>query len=63
MDVATPTADCLDLVHDLLLPVVIKGKSKNTLSHQEVGGLDKFSLFAPNHCSIYLFLLIVQLLV
>lgn len=38
MDVATPTADCLDLVHDLLLPVVIKGKSKNTLSHQEVNG-------------------------
>ncbi|XP_051117593.1 uncharacterized protein LOC127242192 [Andrographis paniculata] len=36
MDVATPTADCLELVHDLLLPVVIKGKSKSTLSHQEV---------------------------
>ncbi|KAG8383591.1 hypothetical protein BUALT_Bualt04G0029700 [Buddleja alternifolia] len=35
MDVATPTADCLDLVHDLLLPVVIKGKTKQTLSHQE----------------------------
>ncbi|KAG6397519.1 hypothetical protein SASPL_143688 [Salvia splendens] len=37
MDVATPTADCLDLVHDFLLPVVIKDKSKHTLSHQEVG--------------------------
>ncbi|KAL1568093.1 hypothetical protein AAHA92_03497 [Salvia divinorum] len=35
MDVATPTADCLNLVHELLLPVVIKGKNKNTLSHQE----------------------------
>ncbi|KAL5714311.1 hypothetical protein ACHQM5_016292 [Ranunculus cassubicifolius] len=33
MDVATPTADCLSLVHDLLLPVIMKGK--NTLSHQE----------------------------
>lgn len=43
MDVATPTADCLDLVHDLLLPVVIKGKSKNTLSHQEVNIRDRIS--------------------
>ncbi|KAL3838634.1 hypothetical protein ACJIZ3_023225 [Penstemon smallii] len=36
MDVATPTADCLNLVHDLLLPVVIKGQNKQILSHQEV---------------------------
>lgn len=36
MDVATPTADCLTLVYDLLLPVVMKGHSKSTLSHQEV---------------------------
>ncbi|KAH6784477.1 pesticidal crystal cry8Ba protein [Perilla frutescens var. hirtella] len=43
MDVATPTADCLDLVHDLLLPVVIKGKSKHTLSHQEVRLLGEVS--------------------
>ncbi|XP_073010311.1 uncharacterized protein [Typha latifolia] len=35
MDVATPTADCLTLVHDLLLPVVMKSRSKNILSHQE----------------------------
>lgn len=35
MDVATPTADCLTLVHDLLMPVVMKGHGKNTLSHQE----------------------------
>lgn len=35
MDVATPTADCLILVHELLLPVVMKGNSKSTLSHQE----------------------------
>jgi hypothetical protein len=35
MDVATPTADCLNLVHDLLMPVVMKGHGKNTLSHQE----------------------------
>ncbi|WOL19976.1 hypothetical protein Cni_G28778 [Canna indica] len=35
MDVATPTADCLTLVHDLLLPVILKSRSKNTLSHQE----------------------------
>ena len=36
MDVATPTADCLILVHDLLLPVIMKSRSKNLLSHQEV---------------------------
>lgn len=36
MDVATPTADCLTIVHDLLLPVIMKGRSKSTLSHQEV---------------------------
>ncbi|XP_020090273.1 uncharacterized protein LOC109711557 isoform X2 [Ananas comosus] len=35
MDVATPTEDCLTLVHDLLLPVVMKSRSNNTLSHQE----------------------------
>ncbi|OIT28396.1 PREDICTED: uncharacterized protein LOC109212700 [Nicotiana attenuata] len=35
MDVATPTADCLTIVHDLLLPVIMKGRSKSTLSHQE----------------------------
>lgn len=39
MDVATPTADCLDLVHELLFPVVIRGRSKKALSHQEVGGI------------------------
>ncbi|XP_059436516.1 uncharacterized protein LOC132169504 [Corylus avellana] len=33
MDVATPTHDCLSLVHDLLLPVIMKGKSG--LSHLE----------------------------
>lgn len=36
MDVATPTADCLILIHDLLLPVITKGHTKSTLSHQEV---------------------------
>ncbi|KAF9620736.1 hypothetical protein IFM89_014257 [Coptis chinensis] len=35
MDVATPTADCLVLVQDLLFPVVMKGHAKSTLSHQE----------------------------
>lgn len=35
MDVATPTADCLKLVHDLLYPVLMKGHSKTSLSHQE----------------------------
>ncbi|KAL8145434.1 hypothetical protein AgCh_003556 [Apium graveolens] len=35
MDVATPTADCLTLVYDLLMPVVMKGNCKSTLSHQE----------------------------
>ena len=36
MDVATPTSDCLHLVHDLLAPVITKGNGKATLSHQEV---------------------------
>ncbi|KAJ0239708.1 Pesticidal crystal cry8Ba protein [Hirschfeldia incana] len=36
MDVATPTSDCLHLVHDLLTPVIImKGNGKSALSHQE----------------------------
>ncbi|XP_024968890.1 uncharacterized protein LOC112508492 [Cynara cardunculus var. scolymus] len=35
MDVATPTNDCLSLVYDLLLPVIMKGHTKSTLSHQE----------------------------
>ncbi|KAK3211193.1 hypothetical protein Dsin_015899 [Dipteronia sinensis] len=35
MDVATPTRDCLALVYDLLLPVLMKGNSKSVLSHQE----------------------------
>ncbi|MCH98958.1 hypothetical protein A2U01_0019967, partial [Trifolium medium] len=35
MDVATPTADCLNLVYNLLAPVVMKGNSKTSLSHQE----------------------------
>ncbi|KAJ0984715.1 hypothetical protein J5N97_003071 [Dioscorea zingiberensis] len=35
MDVATPTADCLVLVYDFLLPVIMKNRNKNTLSHQE----------------------------
>ncbi|CAN4114847.1 unnamed protein product [Withania somnifera] len=33
MDVATPTADCLNLAYDLLLPVV--SQTKGSLSHQE----------------------------
>lgn len=36
MDVATPTADCLTLVYDLLMPVLMKGHSRTALSHQEV---------------------------
>lgn len=36
MDVATPTLDCLILVHELLLPVIMRGDAKSTLSHQEV---------------------------
>ncbi|XP_065876247.1 uncharacterized protein [Euphorbia lathyris] len=35
MDVATPTKDCLDLVHDLLQPVIMKANRKCVLSHQE----------------------------
>ncbi|XP_019455624.1 PREDICTED: uncharacterized protein LOC109356653 isoform X1 [Lupinus angustifolius] len=35
MDVATPTADCLNLVYNLLAPVIMKSNSKTSLSHQE----------------------------
>ncbi|KDP29750.1 hypothetical protein JCGZ_18685 [Jatropha curcas] len=35
MDVATPTKDCLDLIYDLLQPVIMKGNRKSVLSHQE----------------------------
>ncbi|KAL6180048.1 hypothetical protein ACLB2K_046717 [Fragaria x ananassa] len=35
MDVATPTADCLNLVYDLLKPVLMKGYNKSMLSFQE----------------------------
>lgn len=49
MDVATPTADCLMLVYDLLLPVVMKGHSKSTLSHQEV----KFQSTVWRSCFVY----------
>ncbi|BAT81923.1 hypothetical protein VIGAN_03183600 [Vigna angularis var. angularis] len=35
MDVATPTADCLNLVCNLLVPVIMKGNGKTSLSHQE----------------------------
>lgn len=52
MDVATPTADCLMLVHDLLLPVILKSHSKNTLSHQEV----LFSLLGNMEFFVYHFL-------
>lgn len=45
MDVATPTADCLSLVHDMLLPVVMKSRSNNNLSHQEVRPPSFFSPF------------------
>ena len=36
MDVVTPTNDCLSLVYDLLLPVIMKGNPNNTLNHEEV---------------------------
>lgn len=47
MDVATPTADCLTLVYDLLKPVIMKGHNKSMLSHQEVH-IKKFSfMYVP----------------
>ncbi|VVB18127.1 unnamed protein product [Arabis nemorensis] len=35
MDVASPTKDCLDLIHDFLFPILMKGNHKAVLSHQE----------------------------
>ncbi|KAG8059356.1 hypothetical protein GUJ93_ZPchr0002g23236 [Zizania palustris] len=35
MDVATPTADWLNLVHELLLPILMKTQGTAALSHQE----------------------------
>jgi hypothetical protein len=36
VDIATPTADWLNLVHELLLPVLMKSHDTAPLSHQEV---------------------------
>jgi hypothetical protein len=36
MDVATPTADWLQLVYELLLPILMTNQATTTLSHQEV---------------------------
>jgi hypothetical protein len=36
MDVATPTADWLQLVYELLLPILMTNQATATLSHQEV---------------------------
>lgn len=46
MDVATPTADWLNLVHELLLPILMKNHGTATLSHQEV----HFSLPLDMYC-------------
>lgn len=35
MDVASPTKDCLDLIYDFLLPIIMKSNHKSVLSHQE----------------------------
>ncbi|XP_010463075.1 PREDICTED: uncharacterized protein LOC104743712 isoform X2 [Camelina sativa] len=35
MDVASPTKDCLDLIYDFLLPIIMKSNYKAVLSHQE----------------------------
>ncbi|KAK4359130.1 hypothetical protein RND71_021359 [Anisodus tanguticus] len=54
MDVATPTAVCLTVVHDLLLSVIMKGRSKSTLSHQEIPSYSVTSssskLYATSNC-------------
>lgn len=58
MDVATPTADCLTLVYDFLMPVIIKGDSKSTLSHQEVNfKLSGFFCAEFYPCAYYLWYL------
>lgn len=38
MDVATPTKDCLELVHELLVPV-IEARVEKTLTRQEVSSV------------------------
>lgn len=43
MDVATPTADWLDLVYELLLPILMTNSGTTTLSHQEVSFLSSIS--------------------
>lgn len=43
MDVASPTKDCLDLIYDFLLPIIMKSNHKSVLSHQEVGSLGSSS--------------------
>lgn len=36
MNVATPTKDCLELVYELLVPI-IKARGEKSLTRQEVG--------------------------
>jgi hypothetical protein len=51
MDVATPTADWLNLVHELLLPVLMKNHGTAALSHQEVYfSLPLDALFSGSLC-------------
>lgn len=52
MDVATPTSDCLTLIYDLLSPVILNGRGKSTLSHQEVDMVSFFFLFKFSFCNL-----------
>ena len=50
MDVATPTADWLNLVHELLLPILMKNHGTATLSHQEVHFSPIRHVLFSEHC-------------
>jgi len=55
MDVATPTADCLNLVCNLLAPVIMKGNGKTSLSHQEVSltfSYYSYDITSTNHFNV-----------
>ncbi|XP_076931452.1 uncharacterized protein LOC143596601 [Bidens hawaiensis] len=52
MDVATPTNDCLSLVYELLLPVMMKEHAKSTLSHQENRILGEIEEQIEQTCSV-----------
>lgn len=52
MNVATPTKDCLELIYELLVPVM-KARTERRLTRQEVGNLKVLDLVPEFFLLIY----------